>query len=878
MVRKRHLQQLIYLTTLFVPLLSSWANHSIVAANDFWLLDVDYRALVSQADLAYLSPVEDPVAGQPIGNGRMGSAVWTTAGGVHFQVNRTDVFSVNRNHRGPATHVTNEVAARTGKSVPLVDYCGGCAKVDIELGDEAFGDGPFLQRLSLYDAESTVSADQVRVRCLVSANRDVMAIEIEDLRESPRDIQITLSTWRPQSAQIGDHVADFQLSKEENAVCIEHTMRERDYFCSSAVALTCSAENARIEQTSERVFTVAVPASRAKESKKTTVLVSSAASFQSDADVRGLAVKQLHNISGQTYEELRAEHVRWWHDFWSSTGFVHINSDDTVAKFMEAVRTLHLYYAASSSRSAIPPKWNGSIFITDGDNRPWGSQFVVWTAETFYWPLLAADAVPLTDPYFDMYAGHLPYARQAARQRWGVKGGAYYPEFYPFDGQVVFPEDVAEEFQRVCLRKMPNTELSDKALELCQYEAHLATNACYKNGLGHISHLVSSGSELAIHAWWRYRYTEDEQFLRTHAYPLLRETVEFYRHFAKQGDDGLYHIHGTHVHEDFWLVDDGIMDLAAIRGTVPLAVRAAEILGVDSELREKWQSFLDNLAPYPMGSDPRSQALQGGVLADDAWSAGHRGQIDGQHNPEDAWLNPVFPFEDWTAETRDPVKDRIVNTLIDSAQGIPGLQAGTQYGTVLRTPIVRARAGRAEGMRDLLAAFYANYAPLPNGQSLILGQTMEHTGCLTMTLQEMLLQSVSPRPGEPEIIRVFPAWPTEWHVSFRLLARGAFLVSSAWNQGKVKFVEVQSRKGGDCQLRNPWGVECLIEDTRGNAQNSGDAILRFSTQPGAMYRIVPANQSSIRPTRITTNVSGTPYGYRHELANGRTVSATLGKM
>ena len=867
----------VFLLFLLFPFLSSFANSADVSANKSELFDVNYRALISQADLIYLSPVKNTMSGQPIGNGRMGTAVWTTDDGVHFQINRTDFFSVNSNHRGPATHVTNEVAARMGKSVPLVDYCGACAKIDIDLGDKTFRDGKYQQRLSLYDAESTVWGEQVRVRCFVSAKRDVMAIEIEDLRKSPQDIQIRLSTWRAPTAKVGDHVSSSKLRQEDHTVCIAHIVQERDYHCASAVAMTCVEKDVRIENTSQQAFAITVPATRSKENTTTTVFVSSAASFQPNAEVCEAAIDGLQDVSGKTYADLRVAHTDWWHDFWSSTGFVYINSDDAVAKFMEAMRTVHLYYAASSSRGSLPPKWNGSIFITNGDVRPWGSQVVVWTTETFYWPLLAADAVQLSNPFFDTYVRHIPAAKQAARQRWGVAGGAYYPEFYPFDGPVVLSEDVAEEFRAVCRRQRSNLELSEKALALCQYEAQLVTVACYKNALGHISHLVSSGSELALHAWWRYRHTGDEQWLRTHAYPLLRETVEFYRHFAKYGDDDHYHIHGTHVHEDFWLVDDGIMDLAAIRGTVPLALRAAEILGVDRKLQLSWQSFLDDLAPYPMGSDSRSQALQGAVLSDDAWSAGHRGKIDGQHNPEDVWLTPVFPFEDWTGETRDPLTDNIVNILIERAQGIPAIQSGTQYGTVLRTPMVWARAGRVPAMRDMLAAFYANYAALPNGQSPILGQTLEHTGLLTMTLQEMLLQSVSPRPGQAEIIRVFPSWPPTWDGSFRLLARGAFLVSSTRNQGQVEFIEVESRIGGICQVRNPWNAECSIEDSSGDEHKSSDDILRFITQAGSKYRIVPTEKPEVKPTQITPSISGRPYGYRHELPNGRTVGATLGR-
>jgi hypothetical protein len=47
--------------------------------------DVDYRALVSQSDLVYQSPAARSCEGQPIGNGRMGTLVWTTPNAIRFQ-------------------------------------------------------------------------------------------------------------------------------------------------------------------------------------------------------------------------------------------------------------------------------------------------------------------------------------------------------------------------------------------------------------------------------------------------------------------------------------------------------------------------------------------------------------------------------------------------------------------------------------------------------------------------------------------------------------------------------------------------------------------------------------------------------------------------
>jgi hypothetical protein len=95
-----------------------------------------------------------------------------------------------------------------------------------------------------------------------------------------------------------------------------------------------------------------------------------------------------------------------------------------------------------------------------------------------------------------------------------------------------------------------------------------------------------------------------------------------------------------------------------------------------------------------MGNDPRAKALTGGALAGDVWAAGYLGEIDGQHNPEDVWLTPVFPFEDWTLETRHAATDAIVQKLLDLAPRHASVLRGAGLNTAIRTPIAGARAGR----------------------------------------------------------------------------------------------------------------------------------------------------------------------------------------
>jgi hypothetical protein len=787
------------------------------------------RPSLENSDLVYDQPAESPDAGQPIGNGRMGTMVWTSPDAIHLQINRVDVFAVNCNHQG-----------QPGQRGSATDYCGGIASVVVNVGDQPFApsEKSFRQRLSLGNAECEVEGAGLRVRCFISADLDVLVMEVDDRREAPQPLKVTVSMLRNPEVRTGEHIATSTFVEAPSRIVLTQRFRERDYYNASAVAVeVAGGDSPEIDRTSATSRTLVLPIAQ----KKHVILISSAAAWKPDADVAGAAVASVTDAESRSVGELRTSHRRWWKEFWSRT-FVKLKSADRRAEQAERWRNLHLYHMASSSRGELTPKWNGSLFVTTGDQRRWGSQYWVWTTEMLYFPLLAADAIDLTAPYFNMYVRQLPNCEKAAQQRWGVSG-AYFPETTAFDGPTVLPDGVAIEFQDVLLGRKPPTALSTRAKALCQFDSQLrVVIEPYKGRFSWISHVASSGSELAVQAWWYYRYTGDRQWLRTHAYPLLRGTVEFYRHLVKKEADGRYHLTGTNAHEDFWGVRDSIMDLAAVRGTVPLAIRAAEILDVDAGLRGPWKELLANLAPYPMGADPRAKPLTGGALADDVWAAGYLGEIDGQHNPEDVWLTPVFPFEDWTLETRDAATDAIVQKLLDLAPRHASVLRGAGLNTAIRTPIAVARAGRGKELPQVLERYYAAFAPLPNGMSLFEGPTaasVEHLGLLTTTLQEALVQSVSPRPGEPEIICVFPAWPTEWDASFRLLARGGFLVSSEMKDGKVTFVEIESRLGEECRLRNPWARTCVVSEINGGGRESADELLQFQTTAGSRYRCIP---------------------------------------
>jgi hypothetical protein len=697
-------------------------------------------------ELSWDRPVTRSVEGAPIGNGRMGTLVWTTPETVELQINRVDVFGVNRNAAGAHFPGTT-------------DYGGGCGRVTIHFGGEVVGAGSdFRQRLSLSDARCEVSGAGVRAECWIAA------------------------------VAVGALGAGAGASEER------------------ARALRLDAEGGT------RV-----------------ILAAAAVSWDPGAPAGPAAEAILGAASAPgAVGELAREHAAWWGGFWGRT-VVEVTNGGGVGERAARDRELYLYHMAATSRGAYPPKWNGSVFVTEGDARDWGAQYWLWTTEMLTWRLLASDAADLAGPFFGMYRRQLPALERAARQRWGADG-IFLPETTPFDGPAVSPS----------------------LTERCGYDYHLSTliseTAHSNGGYSWISHVASSAAELAVHAWWRYRTTGDLSWLRSCAYPFLRGVAEFYASIAREGEDGLFHIQGTNAHEDFWGVTDSVMDLAAIRGTVPLAFRASELLELDAASRRRWRDLLDRLAPYPMGSDPR--ALPAGVLAEDAWGGGLRGSVDGSRNPEDVQLAPVFPFEDCTLETREPGLLAAARRTLDLAGRHGRVLAGEALNTAIRSPIAAVRMGSSRDLPAILSRYRSAFAPLDNGFSLFeqvtpgyQAHSIKHLGLGAMVLQEALFQSVAGRPGEREVIRVFPAWPDAWDARFRLLARGGFMVSASVRGGEVGPIEIESRLGEECRVRLPWPEGCrarAVDGAGSVAAAVAGGIVSFATSAGGRYRLTPA--------------------------------------
>jgi hypothetical protein len=801
------------------------ATGALAAAGQGSRNEIDLSSLISAADLIYNKPVPRSEEGMPVGNGRMGTLVWTTPVSLRMQVNRADVYANNS--------YTNSFFERHN------DYCGGCGFVDIDFGKEVFPESGFAQRLSVYDGLLTIGGQSM----LAWPEQDVMAVRVD------APVQVKLRMLRAENKYFGgqletmvrDHIVTVQTRSHTAASRLEirggcavltQEFREGDYCCKSAVAIgmgTGGGGRPRILNETEARL----------EAPAGTILVASAASFDPGEDVAASALRQLEAAAAKGFAALARATGDWWHDFWSR-GYVALHSADGVADNVARHYHYFLYLMAATSRGKFPPKFNGMLWNTAGDLRTWGAQH--WYANTscYYEAIFASNRMELLDPLFDMYSGMFEASAVAARQQWGSQG-IYIAETSYFNGLEKLPDEIAAEMQDLYLLRKPWEQRSQRFQEYAANKHPHSSrwnwilNGEWKNGryvitergfgpYGAVNHIFGSTAKIAYYYWRRFEFTRDEEWLRTRAYPMIKGAAEFYRNYpnVKKGADGKYHIHHVNSNESIYGARDTDEDLSAMHGITAAALRAAQILQVDGELQAKWREFLDNLAPLST-SDTAEALKPEGYAGPRVFVRGLKPAIKpGGFTPDGNSL-PMFLFDLCNSGPNREVAKATFNAALRN-----GIGPQTTVQVLSKMAIAAAQLGRADAVRYMIPAqiearvaergtAYKGGAVLANRMTLREGPQAldaQRLGRASEALHIALVNSAPAAPGEDAAIELFTAWPKEWDARFKLGARGGFVVTASIRGGQVEAVELESLAGAECRVRNPWTGELQRFATR----------------------------------------------------------------
>lgn len=796
----------------------------------------EVRRVVSASDLVLSGAVERSDEGVPVGNGRMGTLVWTTSRRLRMQINHVDLYT-----HGCRTNSFFEANN---------DYCCGCAFVDIVFDDEVFPSSGFRQHLSVYEGALTIEGKGVTIRVVPLMNDDVLAITISSGPGRTRAISANLRMLRYERKYVGpqtellmernavrvqhlSHSATSRLSANNDRIALTQEFQEDDFLSRSCVAIGVTGA----QPTAEIVNDTEVEL-QTKGSGERTFLVVSSVTYARNEDVAVSLLRKLDGILSQDITHMCAESQEWWAGFWLK-GSIELHSEDGTADLVQRSYHYYLYLMAATSRGKYPPKFNSMLWSTDGDLRAWGAQHWFTNLSCYYDALPASGRFELMEPMFEMYTGMLPSCVRAAKQQWGAEGH-YIPETVYFDGIEEMPEPIAAEMRELYLVRKSWDQRSAEFMEYAQTK-HLYSSrwnwiagSQWKQGrhiltergsgpYGPTSHMFNINAKIAYIYWLRYEYTMDREWLQARAYPMLRGAVEFYRTFPNtiKGEDGKYHINWSNSGEPIFGARDTMEDTAAVYTVTAALLRAARILDVDRAMQATWQEFFDHLPAMPTSDHPDAivavnykgpqifvNALKPAVKADrtpNGWLP----------DPNSMSISYFDLCKMETAKTErlalaQATFDELAKRYLGEEPVVGGLSA---------LPLTAASLGRADFVETLvpnqMRAFpAANSTAYKRGGLLAnrltsaegtQGLSAQHLGRASEALQQALLQSNPPEPGGDPVLHLFPAWPKAWDARYTLRARGGFIVFASIRSGVIEEIIIESLAGKACTMRNPFG-------------------------------------------------------------------------
>jgi hypothetical protein len=629
------------------------------------LAQTDPVGQIDSCNVTWNEPGPGAAESMPIGNGDIALNVWVEKNGdIVFYLAKTDAW-------GAETRPEWDQWMKTGGVLMKL----GAVRISQTPSPLTTG-AAFVQTLRLHESEILIREGGVTLRVWVDANHPVIRMETDNPSVS---LKASLDNWRLDQ---GDTV----LAGQPGNITWYHQ--------NSATADPHLAG---------RIFGASIVSGKK--------LISIYPLTTTDATPfawRARLKQQIASIGLVPLEKTRAEHRKWWDQFWHRS-WIFVHGDQQASNTTKGY-VLQRYITACAGRGAYPIKFNGSLFTVSRDFRAWGGQYWFQNTRAMYWPRLMAGDFDMMLPLFDMYARMLP-GNAAQVKQYYHHDGAYFQETTPFWGGLPYMGPEVE--------------------------------ALYTH------HYFTPILELSMMMLDFFEYTGDTAFARKTLVPVATAGISFFdQHFGRDIMGKLL-LDPDNSIETFWKVHDPAPDIAALKAVLPRMIALPDGLAAN-ETRQSWQRLLGELPPLPIG------ATEDGKPVLLPYTGPQTAKGSNVENPE---LYAVYPYRLYSLQRPE----------LELAQNSFLHRKFKDKGCWEQDPIQAAMLGYADIAREFTSfnltrkepglkfpAFWAtghDYAP-----------DEDNGGNGESGLQQMLMLA------DGRKIMLLPAWPRDWNAEFKLNA------------------------------------------------------------------------------------------------------------
>ena len=701
------------------------------------------------------SPSANSLGSMPAGNGDIGISLWIEENGdLLFYLSKTDAWSEN---------------ARLLK----------LGKVRLSLSPNPFKTGePFTQELILKDGVIQIKAgrarEQVSIDVWVDADNPVVQLDVKSA--APIVAKVTTEPWRTERRKLdskkeiysaygldgGSFVfveKDSILEDNDDGVIWLHR-NERSIWKDNLKLQGLEKYTRRgNDPLLHRTFGGLI---RSKELEKADAdeLKTTNPLKQFSISVYGLTsqaktapewkqqINQLaNNIELLSKEKRFADHKNWWASFWNRN-YIHLATSDANEKeeLYNVARgyALQRYMNACSGRGNSPIKFNGSIFTVDtknldnkfggfdADYREWGGPYWWQNTRLPYWSMLEAGDFDLMLPLFNMYKDALALRKEATKIYYGHKG-AFFPETMYFWGTY-----------------------TDSNYGRDRSELPLGTT---ENRF--IRQYWQSGLEISLMMLDYYAFTKDDKTLKETILPVITEIINFYdNHWGRDGN-GKILFDPAMALETYNTAVNPLPEIVGINKVCVELLKLPESV-ISKSQRKQYERLITELPEIP------TREVDGEILLAPAY------EYSGKQNIENPELYAVFPYRRFGVgkENIEIAKRSFIKRESRENRGWQ------------QHAIKAAYLGLTEEAANLMVQNF-NASTTSYRFPTMWGPNYDWTpdqchGSVAMTaLQRMLVQY------DGDEIYLFPAWPKEWDVAFKLHAPHNTTIEAILKKGEI---------------------------------------------------------------------------------------------